>query len=168
MFTRAAKYIDKVLSYPSNLLTAMAMVAMVFTMLAVVADVLGRWIFNSPIRGTWDLVVLAFAIIVWGPMAMAAFKGSHVALTVLVDKLPRLPRLVVELIINLLSGGMLGVISWRLVMYGISQGQAITRTGVLKIPVSPFLYFAAFGCALTALVFLARVPETVGKIRKEQ
>jgi TRAP-type C4-dicarboxylate transport system permease small subunit len=167
MFTRAAKYIDKVVSYPSNLLSAMAMVAIVVTMLAVVADVLGRWLFRSPVRGTNDIVTMAFALIVWGPMALAAFKGSHIAMTFLLDRFPRLPRLVFELIINLVTGGVLGIVSWRLVMYGISLGEAITRTGVLKIPVSPFVYFAAFGCVLMALIYLARVPETVGKIRRE-
>jgi TRAP-type transport system small permease protein len=171
MFTRAAKYIDKVLSYPSNLLSAMAMVAMVVVMLAVVADVLRRWLFRSSIMGTYDIVTMAFAIMVWGPMAMAAFKGSHVAMTVVVDKLPRLPRLVLELIISLVSTGMLGMLSWRLLMYGISIGGWATQTGttgILGIPISPFVYFAAFACAVLALIFLARVPETVGKIRKEQ
>jgi gluconokinase len=170
MFTKAAKYIDKVLSYPSNLLSGMAMVAMVVVILAVVADVLRRWLFHASIRGTYDIVHLAFAIIVWGPMAMAAFKGSHVTMTVVLDRFPRLPRLVLELIIWLVSAGMLGTLSWRLLMYGISIAAPTTQTGttgILRIPISPFVYIAAFGCAIMALVFLARVPETVGKIRKE-
>jgi TRAP-type C4-dicarboxylate transport system permease small subunit len=168
MFTRAAKYINKVLSYPSNLLAAMAMVAMVFTMAVVIANVFSRWFFNSPLRGTSDLVTLAFVIIVWGPMAMAALKGSHIAVTAVLDRLPRLPRLVLQLIIALVSGGMLGLVTWRLVMYGIRQGEILSQTGVLRLPWEPFVYFTAAGCGLMALVFLARVPETVGKIRKEQ
>jgi TRAP-type C4-dicarboxylate transport system permease small subunit len=170
MFSRAAKYIDKVVSYPSDLLSAMAMVAIVVTMLAVVADVLGRWIFRSPIRGAYDIVTMAFAIIVWGPMALAAFKGSHIAMTFLLDKFPRLPRLVFQLIIALMTSVMLGIVSWRLAAYGITiAGHAMQTgtTGILGIPISPFVYFAAFGCALLALLYLARVPETVGKIRRE-
>jgi TRAP-type C4-dicarboxylate transport system permease small subunit len=168
MFARAAKYMNKVLSYPSNLAAGMAMVAMVFVMAVVVANVFSRWLFHSPLRGTSDLVTLAFVLIVWGPMAMAALKGSHIAVTALLDRIPRLPRLVLELIIAFASGGMLGTVSWRLVIYGIEQGNVISRTGVLKIPYEPFVYFAAGGVALMALVFLARVPEAVGKIRKEQ
>ena len=168
MFTRAAKYIDKVVSYPSNLLSAAAMVAIVFVVLAVVVDVTMRYVFNSPLYGIWDLCTLAFCIIVWGPMAMAAFKGSHVALTFLLEKFPRLPRLGLELIINLVTSGVLGIVSWRLLLHGILLGKSITQTGVLRIPYEPFVYFAAFACAMMALVFLARVPETVGKIRKEQ
>lgn len=168
MFIRAAEYMKKVLSYPSNLVAGMSMVAMVFTMVVVIANVFSRWLANSPLRGTSDLVTLAFVLIVWGPMAMAAFKGSHIALTAVLDRLPRLPRLVMQLIIALVSSGILGMVTWRLVMYGIRQGEILSRTGVLKIPWEPFVYFAAVCTGLLSLVFLARVPETVGKIRKEQ
>jgi TRAP-type C4-dicarboxylate transport system permease small subunit len=167
MFTRAAKRMTKVLSYPSDLAAAIGMVAMVFVMVVVAANVFSRWIFNSPLRGTSDLTTLAFVFIVWGPMAMAAFKGAHIALTTVLDRLPRLPRLVMDLIIAVVSGGMLGMVSWRLVVYGIGQGKVISQTGVLKAPWEPFVYFAAGAVALMALVFLARVPEAAGKIRKE-
>jgi TRAP-type C4-dicarboxylate transport system permease small subunit len=100
-------------------------------------------------------------------MALGASKGSHVAMTFLVDRLPRLPRLGLDLIMNLVIGGILGIVSWRLLLLGILIGKSMTQTGVLRIPYEPFVYFAAFACAVMALVFLARVPETVGRIRKE-
>jgi TRAP-type C4-dicarboxylate transport system permease small subunit len=167
MFTRVAKYMNKGLSYPSNLLSAGAMLAIVFVVLAVVADVFMRYVFNSPIFGTWDLCRLAFTVIVWGPMAMAAMKGSHVAVTFLLEKLPRLPRLGLELIIALVTTGVLGLVSWRLVMQGMVLERTGTETGTLRISYAPFAYFTATACAVMALAFLARVPETVGKIRKE-
>jgi TRAP-type C4-dicarboxylate transport system permease small subunit len=168
MFTRAAKYMDKVLSYPSNLLAVCAMVAVVFVVLSVVADVFMRYVFSSPIQGTWDLGRLAYAVIVWGPMAMAALKGNHIALTFLLEKFPRLPRLGLELIIALVTTGMLGIVSWRLVVLGITLGATGTETGTLRIAYGPFVYFTASACAVMTLVFLARVPETAGKIRKER
>ena len=167
MFSRAAKYMLKGLSYPSNLVSAAAMVAMVFVVVAVVVDVCMRYFLNSPLYGLWDICTLAFCIVVWGPMAMAAFKGSHVAMTFLVDRLPRLPRLGLELIVNLVTGGILGIVSWRLLVHGILLGETKVQTGVLKIPYEPFVYFAAFACAVMALVFLAEFRKTVGKIRKE-
>ena len=172
MFTRLAKYIDKIISYPNSLLSAAFMVAMVFVMLGVTAEVSMRALsrafdFSLPVLGIWDLCGLAFSIIVWGGMAAAALKGSHVAIDFLKDKLPRLPRLSLELIIALVNAGILAIVSWRLVLHGIQLGAYKTETAVLKIPYEPFVYFAAFACALTALAFLARVPEAVGKIRKE-
>jgi TRAP-type C4-dicarboxylate transport system permease small subunit len=167
MFTKAAKYMNKVISYPSNLLAGSAMVGIVFVVLAVSADVFMRYAFHKPLFGTWDLCTLAFCLIVWGPMAMAALKGSHIALTYLVDKLPRLPRLGLDLIVTLVTSATLGVLSWRLVLNAMVLGANQTRTAVLTIPLEPFGYFAAFASAILALAFLVRVPEIVGKIRKE-
>lgn len=168
MFTKAARRMNKVLSYPSNLLAGAAMLAMVFVMLAVSADVFMRYFFKSPILGVWDLSNVAYVLIVWGPMAMAAVKGSHIMLTFLVEKLPRSPRLGLELIISLVTSGMLGMVSWRLLVHAMDLGARQSQTAVLKIPYEPLGYFAAFACAIMTLAFLARVPETVGKIRKEQ
>lgn len=167
MFTTAAKRINKVLSYPSNLLAGAAMVAMVFVVLAVSADVFMRFVFKSPILGVWDLSRLAFIVIVWGPMAMAAIKGSHIMLTFLVERMPRLPRLGLEMIISLVTGGMLGMVSWRLLIHAMDLGAMKTLTAVLKLPYEPLGYFAAFACAIMTLAFLARLPGIVGKIRKE-
>jgi len=168
MFTRAAEYMKKGLSYPANLFSAAAMVAMVFCMLAVSADVFMRYVFNSPIYGVWDLCTIAFVIIIWGPMAMTALKGSHVALTFLLDRLPRLPRLGLQLIIPLVTSGVLGLVSWRILIYAIHMGATQVNSPTLRIPYAPIGYFVALACALMALAFLAGFPETVGKIRKEQ
>jgi len=167
MFTRAAKYIDKALSYPTDVMFGASMVAMVFVMLAVTADVFMRYAFNSPIVGVWDLCTIAFAIIVWGPMALAASKGSHIAIEFLKDRLPRLPRLGLELIITLVTSGMLGIVSWRLFLFAIDMGAGKEITPSLRLPLAPLGYFVAVACGLMALVFLARLPETIGKIRKE-
>jgi len=121
MFTRAAKYMRKVISYPSNFLSALSMVAMVFIMATVVVSVTARFVFDSPVRGAWDLVTVCFSVMVWGPMAMAALKGSHTALTFVLDKFPRLPRSIMQLIISLGTSGILGIVTWRLVAYGIGR-----------------------------------------------
>ena len=168
MFTRAAEYMTKVISYPANLLSAAAMVAMVFVMLAVSADVFMRYVFNSPIYGVWDLSTIAFVIIIWGPMAVTALKGSHIALTFLLDKFPRLPRLGLQLIISLVTSGILGLVSWRVLIHAIEMGATQVNTPSLRIPYAPVGYFVAFACAMMALAFLAGFPETVGEIRKEQ
>ena len=172
MFTRAAKRMAKWLSYPSNLLSAAAMVAMVLVMLSVSVDVFIRYLskifgFAPPVLGVWDLNYLAFVIIVWGPMAMAALKGSHAAMTFLLERFPRLPQLVLQLIIALVTGGMLGMVSWRLLVNALILAEGQSRTTLLKIPYAPLGYFAAFACAIMALAFLIGVPEALGKIRKE-
>jgi len=168
MFARAAKYMNKAISYPSNAMFGAAMVAMVFVMVAVSADVFMRYVFGSPIVGVWDLCTMAFAIIIWGPMTHAALKGSHIALTFLLDRFPRLPRLGLQVIISLVTSGMLGLVSWQLLLHAIHLDVTEFVSPTLRIPHAPIAYFAAFACVIMALAFLIRFPEAVAKFRKEQ
>jgi len=144
------------------------MVALVFVMLAVSADVFMRYVFKSPILGIWDLCTMAFAIIIWGPMAEAALRGSHIALTFLLDRFPRLPRLALQVIISLVTSGMFGLVSWRLFLYARDLGATSFVSPTLRIPHAPVAYFTAFACFVMALAFLVRLPEALGKFRKEQ
>ncbi|UCD22748.1 MAG: TRAP transporter small permease [Chloroflexota bacterium] len=168
MFTKASEYMKKLISYPSSVMFGAAMVAMIFVMLAVSADVFMRYAFDSPIVGVWDLCTMAFAIIIWGPMAYAALKGSHIALTFLLDRFPRLPRLVLQVIISLVTSAMLGLVSWRLLLHAIHLDDTEFVSPTLRIPHAPITYFAAFACLVMALAFLTRLPEALGKFRKEQ
>ena len=168
MFTRVAEYMKKALSYPGNLFSGVSMGAMIFIVLMVTVDVFMRKVLQSPIRGIWDISTICFAIIVWGPMAMAALKGSHIALTFLLDRFPRPLRIGLQLIIPLVASGMLAMVSYRLLMHGILMGTTKVQTPTLRIPYEPFAYFAAFSCIIMALAFLTYFPEAIGKIRKEQ
>jgi len=168
MFTRVAKYMNKAISYPSSIMFGAGMVAMVFVMLAVSADVFMRYVFDSPILGIWDLSTMAFAVIIWAPMTHAAIKGSHIALTFLLDRFPRLPRLVLQVIISLVTSGMLALVSWQLLQHAIHLDVTKFVSPTLRIPHAPIAYFAAFACIIMALAFLIKLPEAVGKFRKEQ
>lgn len=167
MFTKVAKYLNRGLYRICDLSAAMGMFALVVVMVVVVVAVFARWLFNVQIRGTWEIVTLCFAVIVWGPMAMAAIKGQHIALTLITDRLPRLPRLGLEIAIDLVSGGVFGLLCWRLVEHGIQLGLVFSRSALLKIPYAPFVYFAAAAVALMALAFLTKIPVTIGKMREE-
>ncbi len=163
-----AKYIQALVSPLSNLLTGISMVAMVFVMLLVVADVFMRSVFNAPIRGTHDLTILAFALIVFLPMSIAALKDRHVSLLIAVERLPRVGRLVIESVMMLAVTGVLGIVTWRLLLQGQRLQATNAETALLGIPTPPFLYLATFAFALMTLVFLARVLEALSKIPGER
>lgn len=168
MFTKVAEYMKKGISYPGNFMFGAAMVAIVFVMLIVSADVFMRYVFSSPIDGQWDLSTMAFAVIIWGPMTYTAIRGSHIALTFLLDRFPRWPRLVLQVVISLVTSGMLGLVSWQLLQHAIHLDVTEFVSPTLRIPHAPVAYFAAFACIIMALAFLIKLPEAVGKFRKEQ
>jgi TRAP-type C4-dicarboxylate transport system permease small subunit len=168
VFTKAANRMTKAISYPGNLMFYAGMVAMVFVMLAVSADVFMRKVFGSPILGIWDLSTMAFAVIIWGPMAYTALKGSHIALTFLLDRFHRWPRVVLQVIISLVTSGVLGLLSWQLFLHARHLDATEFVSPTLRIPHAPVAYFAAFACMIMALAFLIGLPLALGKFRGEQ
>ena len=167
MVNRVAKYLKVAISPLSSFITDIGAVAMVLVMLLVVADVCMRRFFNSPIRGSGDLVILGFSMIAFFPMASAALKGEHVILNILTEKMPRVPRSVLELIMMLATTGILGIASWRLCLQGMRLQDMNSQTALLGVPYPPFLYLATFAFALMALVFFVKAIESLSKLLGE-
>jgi len=167
MLYRMAGYGRKLISPVSTFLVGISMAAMAAAVLLIVVDVCMRSFFNSPIRGASDLVILAFTMIAFYPMALAALEGEHVALDILGRRFPRLPRLITEAVVLFVTAGMLGVVSWRLAMQGIRLQEMNGETVLLGIPFSPFLYAATFGFVLMTLIFFLKALESLGKIRRQ-
>ncbi len=168
MVNRVAKYLHKVLSPPSNVLTSIGSAAMVFIMLLVVADVFMREAFNSPIRGSGDLVILAFSMMAFFGMAAAALENEHVALTDILRRFPRVPRYTIEIAMMSITTVALGITTWRLLMQGLRLQSMEGVTAILRIPVPPFLYLATFAFALMTLVYLMKTFESITRIRGER
>lgn len=168
MVNRVAKYMKKVLSPPSNVLTGIGSIALVFIMLIVSADVFMRSAFNSPIRGSGDLVILAFSMIAFFGMASAALEGEHVMLNAIVEKLPRVLRHTIQAAMMFITTMALGFTTWRLCMQGLRLQSMDAVTAILRIPTPPFLYLATLAFALMTLVFLMKTFESITRIRGER
>ena len=80
-----------------------------------------------------------------------AVKG-HVAVEYFFLKLPRTARIVVDTATRLVCMAVLGVLSWRCVLRGMSLQRSNTVSQTLQIPSYYLAYVAALSCALVVLV----------------
>lgn len=169
MIAGVARHINRLVSPVSKVLSYVSAVVMALTVLLVVVNVCMRRFANSPILGVHDISALAFSIIVFLPMAWCALKDGHVSFNIVVDRFPRTTRLAVEAIMLLITTGILGLVSWQLVMQGIRLGSMNAETALLEIPLSPFLYLAALGMTMMTMAFLIKFLQllsAIGKPRK--
>jgi TRAP-type C4-dicarboxylate transport system permease small subunit len=58
-------------------------------MLLVVANVLGRYLFNKPITGTLEFTESLLVLIIFLSVAMTQYDGGHIRVTLLTRRLPR-------------------------------------------------------------------------------
>jgi TRAP-type transport system small permease protein len=124
-------------------------------MLLTVADVIGRYLFNSPLPGATELTELLLAAVIFLGLPAVCMEDGHVKVDILVDHISAKLAPLLGLAATLLSTLALCLIAWRLWTQGGDIAEYGEITSTLKIPVAPVAYFAAITTGLAALITLA-------------
>lgn len=131
---------------------AVAGVVLVALMCLTVADVVGRYFFNSPINGVFDLTQFAVLIMTFLSFAYCGFRGAHVVIELLYDRIPERAQFAVRRLSNGVGAILFSVIAWRAVVQSVDVREFKEASQLLTIPYWPFYYVVAFGAALFAVV----------------
>lgn len=156
MLIRVAENLKRVVTPVSRVLNDVSIVVLAGVMFLVVADVLMRRLFNSPIFGSHDVRAVGFALVVFLPMGWCTLMDRHVELTVVVHRLPKKLRQYIAACVDFLTTAILSVTSWQLMKHGIRLQTMNGETPVVGIPYYPFVYLATLGMAMMTLVFFIK------------
>lgn len=137
------------------LLTVSATLAFLLSFL-VVADVTGRVVFNSPVKGTPEIVSMTIVVICFLQASYAIRSGGMLKVDALVDVLPpRLQALCAAI------GCLLGMVFFGVIVYGgidpllhAWRSGEYEGEGALRVPTWPARLAVIFGSALAALDYL--------------
>jgi TRAP-type C4-dicarboxylate transport system permease small subunit len=117
-------------------LAAVAIAGLLGVALLITVDVCLRYFFASPIRGFFDVQPLAFAVLLAGCMPLALARGSHIAVTLVGDRLgggrilDRFGRLMTLLFFALMG--------WQYLRYAAEMRATGQTMAVLRWPVWPW------------------------------
>ncbi len=139
--------LSKFLSYAAG----MVLIAM---MLLTTADVAGRYLFNSPIMGVFELTEFMMACLVFCSLAYTQSKKAHVAVDILGTMLPPNGQRAIEFINYLISFCILALITWKSIERGVEVMATKDSSAILQIPVYPFMFLVALGSAALAIEYL--------------
>jgi TRAP-type C4-dicarboxylate transport system permease small subunit len=160
---------DRIVRATEIAATAAAYVAgavLILLMLLTTADVAGRYFFDAPLIGVFDLTHFAVSIMTYLGLAYCAVRGAHVAIELLYDKLPPAARGVLDRITNLAGCILFGVIGWRTAVQAVDVREMGEASQMMALPYFPLYCLVAFGSALFAWVLGLRVfipePESGG------
>jgi len=119
------------------------------------SDVVGRYFFNSPVRGTIDLIELLMSILFACGIAITTALDDHISVDSLYDKLPSLG----QHILRLFAGSVCTFIFFILVWQGFQGGMIGLKSGkvspTLDVPIFPFKFFLTIGF-LVSLIYSIR------------
>jgi TRAP-type C4-dicarboxylate transport system permease small subunit len=129
-------------------------------MLLTCADVFMRYVFNSPITGTYDVVSLMGAVLASFAMPYTMLKRAHVAVEILVQGLSRRNQLVIETFTHLLGISLFVILVWQAILLSNDMKASREVTPTLLFPFYPILDCMAvcfFGLCLAILVNLLHI-----------
>jgi TRAP-type C4-dicarboxylate transport system permease small subunit len=140
----------------TTVVTWTSMVVLFLMMVEVTCDVLGRYVLNSPIKGSVDFGELMMAVVVFCGIAYTALTKRHVRVDLVSSRVSPRIRRVLDSVAFFISAGIYSLIAWQL---GIRAWEDVVSppgeiTQLLYIPLAPFIFVAAFGSLMLCLEFL--------------
>ncbi len=143
-------------SWLDRVLGAAAAILLFGLMALTTADVIGRYFFNWPLRGAFEVTELLLLTLIFAGLPLASRAGEHVTLDFIDMLLGPKGRLLLQRAVDLLCGVIILGLARRVwVKAGTIAGYGDT-TDVLRLPVAPFVYFMTAMVAVTGVVHLAR------------
>ena len=149
--------LSRVVDSVSSKVNLVGMILLAGLMLTISIDVILRYIFNRPLKGSIDIIEVMLVIVVFFGMAYTETKGGHVTVDILTSRLSHRARAVVDSIARALVAGVLVIITWQSIVYAIRWMAAGPTTSVLRIPEYPLILVVAFGSTLFLLVVLIKL-----------
>lgn len=167
MLERAAYYLQKGIFPASRVVGSIGVGLLIVLVLLTVADVVLRRFFDSPIRGYLELTEFILGIIVFLTLAYCAVQGGHIVVDVLVSRFPQRTQASIGAIVHFCSAGILGLISWQLFLHAMRVRDMGEISAILGIWLYPFVFIAALGTILLAMVFLIQSLYALAEVRKQ-
>ncbi len=159
--SKVTKPINTVVSPAVNVIGKIGAGVIAVMMLLVVADVVGRRVFNRPVPGTLELVQYLFIIVVFFCIVYCELLRRHIIVDVVVARLGQRARNGLNSVIYIFFLGISCLLTWQFVLYLGEVWQSGMRSAVLRVPAVPFTALATLGSALFSLMILTHLLQLI-------
>jgi len=127
------------------------------------SDIVGRYFFNSPITGVFEITELTLAIMIFLALGYTHLFRGHVAIDFFVSRLKPQKRRYVEILTLSVSFLLIGILTWELGLHALRLYRAGNVTGVLELPHWPIVVIMTLGSGVYAVDILLDLWSTLRK-----
>jgi len=136
-------------------------------MFLTIVDVTGRKFFAAPITGSYELTEFLLALLIFTAIGYTQIQKGHIATDVLVSRFSPRAQAYIESVVYLVSLGLASLMTWQLAAQAKRLWLGENVTGVLHLPVHPFLIAAALGSLLFCFALLVDFFYSLEKVRQK-
>ncbi len=143
---------------------ALAFVACVFLfamMVLTFVDVIGRYLFLSPLPAAYEMVSLIMPAIIFFALPLTILRDGHVTVDLLDNFVPKWLARYQAILANVFGACAFALVSWRLFIRSRDQYEYQEVTDELVLELWPFSTAMAVLCAVAVLAFVANVVRLV-------
>lgn len=120
------------------------------------ADVVGRYFFNAPLAGAFELTEILLAALVFLALPLTTERREHVEVDLLNMVLGAKAQRLLAAFAGLFSAALLATFSWRLFTHAARAAHDGAVSNALEIPLAPFGYLAGASCMVSAFIAFLR------------
>ena len=144
-----------------------ASVILSILVLLIVADVVLRYFLGKGMPGSYELTEYMFGLIIFFGLAYTQVKGRHVAVDLVVSRLSPRMRKAIGCFTYPATVFLLVLISLQTGLRAVTSYLRHEVSGVLGVPIAPFVFAAALGILAFLLVTLIDFVQSLKKGIKE-
>ena len=115
-----------------------------------VVDVVGRYWFNTPVRGAFEITQLMLGALVFAALPLTTSRKEHVEVDMIYGMVPPVMQSLMKGIAWSVSTVTLLILSWRLAAHAERLMEDGAVTNALDIPLAPLAWIAAVSALLSA------------------
>lgn len=145
----------------ASFIGAIALMGMMFLM---VIDVIGRYFFNHPVAGSYELIVYSMVLVVFLGLGYAQLQKAHVKVDIVLHYLSPKAVAFLDVITLSLSFLLFLFITWAMAVQTKQVFAMKQVSEILYIPQWPFQVVAVIGAGVFCLATLVQILEALYKL----
>ena len=158
---------EKALTILSLWAVRLGSIILMLMMITVFVDVFLRYIFNSPLVGSVEIVETMMVLIVALGITYTGINKGHISVDLLVSRFPPKVQAAIDIFNFLVATIIFSIMSWKTGLQAIVAGSRHVTTTVLEVPIYPFVWTLSICTGLLSLVFLLQFFEAIIKMVKK-
>lgn len=153
-FQKMTLGLEKITLTINNILHKISSVLLFLLMFLTTADVIGRYFFNNPITGTYELTSLALALMIFFSLGSGQISKDHIEIDFLTSKMPAKVQEVLSGAASLILFILMSLTTWQLIEFTKRTWQGNELSGDLGLPLYIFIALTVLGALSFTLTFL--------------
>lgn len=164
--SNTAYNISRIISAISEWINNAGKVILALMMLVTFTDVFGRYVFNHPLTGSYELTEYMMVIVIGFGLAYCAVVKGHITIDIVVSRLPQQAQAIIDSATCLIGLGLFCLITWQMAIHLKEHFISGIASVVLLIPTFPFIAALTLGSAMFTLVLLTHLTEFLSQAVK--